>query len=80
MAGVALLPFPLPIGSVASSSIKGKGFASHFHLFGACPAGCAPRAASGVALNAASSQYTGHDWRRTRERNSQNAATVGDIG
>ena len=51
-------PTPLPIGSVASISIKGEGFARHPHPFGARPAGCAPRAASGVALDADSSQNT----------------------
>ena len=51
-------PTPLPIGSMASISIKGEGFARHPHPFGARPAGCAPRAASGVALDADSSQNT----------------------
>jgi hypothetical protein len=51
-------PTPLPIGSMASISIKGEGFARHPHPFGARPAGCAPRAASGVALDADSSQDT----------------------
>jgi hypothetical protein len=56
VAGFALRPSPLPIGSVASISVKGEGFARHPHPFGARPAGCAPRAASGVALDTASSQ------------------------
>jgi hypothetical protein len=43
---------------MASISIKGEGFARHPHPFGARPAGCAPRAASGVALDADSSQDT----------------------
>ena len=51
-------PTPLPIGSVASISIKGKGCARHPHPFGARRAGSAPRAASGVALDADSSHYT----------------------
>lgn len=51
-------PTPLPIGSMASISIKGEGCARHPHPFGARPAGCAPRAASGVALDADSSQDT----------------------
>ena len=58
VAGFALRPSPLPIGSMASISIKGEGCARHPHPFGARPAGCAPRAASGVALDADSSQYT----------------------
>ena len=51
-------PTPLPIGSAASISIKGEGCARHPHPFGARRAGSAPRAASGVALDADSSHYT----------------------
>jgi len=62
------LTSPLPIGSVASISIKGEGFARHPHPFGARPSGCAPRAASGVALDADSSQNkaTAAKWTGTK--------------
>ncbi|EKN4765971.1 hypothetical protein FG469_004258 [Yersinia enterocolitica] len=63
----------MPIGSLASTSIKGEGFARHPHPFGARRAGCAPRAASGVALDTASSHDTattdnerGHETAKTR--------------
>ena len=48
------LTSPLPIGSVASISIKGEGFARHPHPFALAALACA--AASGVALDADSSQ------------------------
>jgi hypothetical protein len=67
VAGFALRPSPLPVGFVASISVKGKGSARHPHPFGARPAGCAPHAASGVALDADSSQdtATAPTWTRT---------------
>jgi len=51
-------PTLLSLGSVAFISIKGEGFARHPHPFGARPVGCAPRAASGAALDADSSHDT----------------------
>ena len=49
-------PTPLPLGSVASISIKGEGCARHPPPFALAALACA--AASGVALDADSSQYT----------------------
>ena len=51
-------PTPLPIGSLASISIKGEGFARHPLPFALAALPCA--AASGVALDTDSSHDVGH--------------------